>query len=220
VPTACIPLGWDPASAATPDEGDSAQLEPDTCSLAHFGSLTLPGRRDPTGLFEGLRRFAEREPQLAGRTRLVLVGAVSAAERELIDRQDPAVRGMIRELGGLPRAEAVALQRRADALVLLATGPYRSVSTTKLYEYLFANRPILALSTPNEATRIVGETGTGAVVDPDDPAAIAQAIADVAGGRLAEAYAPRGLEAYAQPGLAERFEAQIERAITLRARSR
>ena len=52
------------------------------------------------------------------------------------------------------RTTAIALQRRADALLLITSADV-SQSTAKLYEYLAAGRPIIALADGNEAARIV-----------------------------------------------------------------
>ena len=63
----------------------------------------------------------------------------------------------------------VALQRRADCLLLI-TGRDSSEATGKLFEYLAAGRPLIALAADNEAARIVESTGTGVVWSgPSDP---------------------------------------------------
>ena len=104
----------------------------------------------------------------------------------------------LRHVGHLPRLEAVALQRRADALVLVASRE-RDVVTGKLFEYLVAGRPILALTNRDEAAAIVGETGTGVAVALDDEPAIVQGLRDVISGELMARYRPRGLSAYTFP---------------------
>ncbi len=118
---------------------------------------------------------------------------------------------MVEYLGFIPRAQAIALQRRAGALILV-TSPDGSEATGKLYEYMAARRPIVALAQGNEAARIVAETNTGVLVEPDDVDAIAGALRAAINGELECAYAPRGVERYAYPVLAERMFWAIERA--------
>lgn len=193
-----------PASAA-PQAGQ------DTVAVVHTGALSHPQRRDPTAFFEGLRRLVARDPVTP--VRLVLAGGLTAADKELLDALEPAVAGRVDRLGPLPREQALALQRSADALLLVTTGPQRSSVTGKLFEYLAAGRPVLALAGDNEAARIVAETGAGLVVSPDDPDAVADALALAAGGGLP--YAPRGLDAYRMPAVARAMSTAVASAVAL-----
>ncbi len=134
-----IPSGWDPveldaktASVAAPE------LDPDAVHLVHTGSLSIPERRDPRGLFEALETLVREEPELGRRLRLSLAGSLTSRDRRMLDDLSPAVRSMVNELGPLPQPEALALQRVADYLLLVSTGPHRQVVTAKLSEYLLA----------------------------------------------------------------------------------
>jgi glycosyltransferase involved in cell wall biosynthesis len=111
----------------------------------------------------------------------------------------------------------LALQRSADALVLL-TSRNTSEATGKLFEYIGAGRPVLALAEGNEAERIVRETNVGVTVAPDDVDAIVQALRRVATGELARAYAPRNTEQYTYPEPARAMADLVEEAIVLRHR--
>lgn len=215
-----IPSGWDPARldaevAATAP----AQLSPDFVNLVHTGSLSHPERRDPRGLFQALESLVARDPTVSSRLRLTLAGALTSQDRQMLDALTPAVRGMVNEVGLLPKPQALALQRAADALLLISTGPHQQVVTAKLSEYLLAKRPILAVLSENEAARIIRETRTGAVVAPEDIDALADALHSCIDGRLAGSFQPRGLERYVQPAPAKEFAAVIEAAIAQRARA-
>jgi len=201
-----IPNGWDPRvqPAATPPD----VAEPGWTTLVHTGRLSGSASRDPRALFEAVRRV-----NAAGgaRVRLVLCGSRTALDDELIAGAD--VGDAVLHLGLLDRAAALGLQRSADALLLL-TGPHRSEATGKLYEYLAAGRPIVALAEGNEAARIVADTGTGIAVPPFDADAIAQALRAVVRGEIP--YAPRGLERFTYPGPAEAVAELVEEAIARR----
>ena len=78
------------------------------------------------------------------------------------------------------RARTLAWQRDSEALLLLvpdANGRGRGVVTAKLFEYLAAERPILAAVPPDgAAAALVEETGAGIVVPPRDVDAIRDAL--------------------------------------------
>jgi len=67
---------------------------------------------------------------------------------------------------------------------------------------------------------VVRETRTGVVVPPGDVDAIAAALRQVARGDLVRDYAPRGIEQYAYPHLANEATDVIEQAIAAHTSSR
>ncbi|HUF00962.1 MAG TPA: glycosyltransferase, partial [Gaiellaceae bacterium] len=71
-----------------------------------------------------------------------------------------------------PRAESLRLQRDSEALLLLvpdAGGRGKGVLSGKVFEYLAAGRPILAVVPPDGAAAdLIREAGAGVVVAPDD----------------------------------------------------
>ena len=105
---------------------------------------------------------------------VVLVGTLGEAEQRLVT--ELSLDGTVRILGQKSKAESLAYQLSADVLLLIA-GKDRSVATSKLYEYLYAGRPILALAAPDSAAaQIVTQTQAGEVVDPTDSVAITVAL--------------------------------------------
>jgi len=215
-----IPSGWDPARLdAEVASAAPAQLRPGFVNLVHTGSLSHPERRDPRGLFQALELLVARDPGVSRRLRLTLAGALTSQDRRMLDTLTPSVRGMVNEVGLLPKPQALALQRAADALLLISTGPHQQVVTAKLSEYLLAERPILAVSSENEAARIIRETRTGAVVAPEDIDALSDALQSSIDGRLASSFQPQGLERYVQPAPAKELAAVIEAAIARHSRA-
>ena len=81
------------------------------------------------------------------------------------------------------RRRALELQRDSEALLLLipeAGGRGRGVLSGKVFEYLAAERPILAAVPPDgAAAELLLESGAGIVVSPDDEVAIGAALADL-----------------------------------------
>jgi glycosyltransferase involved in cell wall biosynthesis len=199
-----IPNGWDPDQAEAPAEHSGVVPDPDRTSLVYTGRF---GRgRDPAALVEALASLAAGDPAAAGRLELVVAGPLTDAERQLFARDVAPAR--IRLAGSLPRERALALQREADALLLVAEPIRSQLLNYKLFEYLAAGRPILALATGTEAGRVAAELG-GVVVDAGDPAAIEGALRRL----VDEGIAPpdRTVAArYAYPVPAERMAAVIE----------
>jgi len=93
-----------------------------------------------------------------------------------------------------PRQASLELQRDSEALLLLipdAGGRGKGVLSGKVFEYLAAERPILALVPPDGAAAdLIRETGAGVVAPPDDVEAIKAALAE-----LHERFANGGLTA-------------------------
>jgi glycosyltransferase involved in cell wall biosynthesis len=209
---AWVTNGWDPELAV--DIG------------RHLGDVDGSVRLVYTGTWSGIRgstaepllralELVQSEPD-AARLRLVVAGRVTAQDAGAIARSTAS--DAVENRGLVDRAQALSLQRSADALLLI-TSRNSSEATGKLFEYLAAGRPIIALAEGNEAARIVRETNTGIVVPPDDVEAIADALRRAASGELARAYAPRGLDQYTYPAPAERMAELIEEAILRRASS-
>ncbi len=220
VPAAYVPTGWDPGLEAGVAGAEPPALEPGTVSLVHTGVLWYAERRDPRPLLAALERVAGEGDEADRRLRLVLAGPMTAEDQALLGALSPAAAERVRHLGRLSRAEAVALQRRADALLLIASGPHTSTVTGKVFEYLAAEPPILALAAGNEAARVVAETRRGRVIAPDDVDGIAAALHSLARGERLVHEPPRDLGTYVLPGPAQAFAVAVEDAIGRRARRR
>ncbi|MCI0531462.1 MAG: glycosyltransferase [candidate division Zixibacteria bacterium] len=81
--------------------------------------------------------------------------------------------------GYLPHKQALADTLNADLLLLTTSDSYNSklVSTGKIYEYLAARKPILAIVSPDgAAAELIRECKAGTVVAPDDHEGIKKAL--------------------------------------------
>jgi len=100
------------------------------------------------------------------------------ADREFADSLGLGDR--VEEIEHVPRRSALELQRDSEALLLLlpdAGGRGRTVPSGKIYEYLAAERPILAAVPPDGvAADLVRSAHAGVVVAPDDVPALKAAI--------------------------------------------
>jgi glycosyltransferase involved in cell wall biosynthesis len=210
-----VPNGWDPELVPAGDGEPTGLLDADRVSLVYTGRFGSYGR-DPRPLVEALGRLARDDAETAAKLELVVAGPLSAEEATLMATDVSPAR--IVAAGSLQRERALALQREADALLLVAQPTRSQLLNIKLFEYLAAGRPILALAGDTEAGRVVEEIG-GEAVRADDVAAIAAALARVARGEL-PAPDPGAVHAYTYPAPAEGMAAAVEQAITRHAQRR
>jgi glycosyltransferase involved in cell wall biosynthesis len=137
--------------------------------ITHTG--TFFGRRDPRPF---LSAVATSDADVIVR----FIGGCRDSDREWAARLGVADR--LEVVDYVPRRRALALQRDSEALLLLipaAGGRGDGVLSAKLFEYLAAERPILAAVPPEgEAAALVREANAGVVVPPDDVAALRDAV--------------------------------------------
>ena len=158
------------------DFDDFAGLEhhpSDRLRITHTGNFH--GKRDPKPF---LRALAE-----SGLEDVVVrfAGDVRADDREYAEALGLGDR--IELLGYVSRRRSLELQRDSEALLLLipdSGGRGKGVLTGKIFEYLAAERPILAIVPPDGAAAdLLRETGAGTIVAPDDVDAIRAALGDL-----------------------------------------
>ena len=198
--------GADPEllEAAEPSAAASL-LDPDRVSLVYTGRFGSTGR-DPRPFVDALGKLAAERPEDAARLEVVVAGPLTEPERELFARDVRPARVSV--VGSLERGRALALQRAADALLLIAHPVRSQLANFKLYEYLHAGPPVLALAAGTEAGTIARQVG-GTVVPAGDVSAIADALALAARGELAPSD-PRSRAEHAYPVIAKQMEAVIE----------
>ena len=137
--------------------------------LTHTGSFF--GRRSPRAVLEAL---AAADADIVAR----FVGDFRASDREWAERL--ALGDRLELHPYLPRKQVLELQRDSEALLLLipeSGGRGRAVLSAKVFEYLAAERPILAaVPADGAAANLIRETGAGIVVSPDDVDGIRDAL--------------------------------------------
>lgn len=143
-------------------EGD-ADLDKDF-TISHIGSL-LTGR-NPKNLWKVLSRLASENSVFRADLQLEFMGVVSKDVMDSLYRAELGPYIKIRGYGS--HAEAQRRQQRSQVLLLaeIDSEETRGIIPGKLFEYLAAKRPILALGPENwEAGKIIAETGVGSVFD-------------------------------------------------------
>jgi glycosyltransferase involved in cell wall biosynthesis len=168
---AVIPNGYDPEHF----EGLHRAMDRGRFRLVHTGSISLSRQGTTiTALLAALRLLRARRAAVLTDLEVVFVGALSSEERALI--QMVGADAPVRICGHVSHLEALQWQCDADVLLLVTVGGETSVTTSKLFEYLAARRPILALTGRSPAAKLINELGVGVVVAPDDAVSIAAAL--------------------------------------------
>jgi glycosyltransferase involved in cell wall biosynthesis len=155
------------------DFDDFAGLEyerADRFRITHTGSFF--GKRDPRPFLQALADSGLED--VVAR----FVGDFRSADRDWAASLDLGDRLELHPY--VPRRQSLALQRDSDALLLLipeAGGRGQGVLSGKVFEYLAAERPILAAVPPEgAAAELIQETSAGVVAAPDDVAALTSAL--------------------------------------------
>ena len=158
------------------DFDDFAGLEyarTDRLRLTHAGSFF--GKRDPKPFLQALADSKLEDVTVR------FLGDFRPGDSEFLESLKLGDR--VELIDYVPRRTSLALQRESDALLLLipeAGGRGRGILSGKVFEYLAAERPILALVPPDgAAAKLIRDTNAGIVAGPDDVAGIRDALLDL-----------------------------------------
>lgn len=132
--------------------------------LVHIGSL-LAGR-NPEALWRILKRMTQTHPDFGKDLSLELTGLVSEEVTRSLEAS--GLMPWVRTFPYVPHQEAMQALRQAQILLLLEIDlpETRGILPGKLYEYMAAARPVLAIGPSGwEAAEIVAGTGCGAAFE-------------------------------------------------------
>jgi len=203
-----LPNGFEPGVDAP---ADATPADPDHFTLAFTGTLSqMP---DTEVFLEAVHEMLKRNPEARRTLRARLAGPFESGY------QDRAVAlgltGIVEFQGPRGHAESRGLQRGADALLLWQPRDTPTMVPGKLYEYLDAGRPILALADPASEAAELARRGGAEILAPGDRDGLSVALerawrewrtAGRAPGRRAE-----WLEDYRRDRLSARLAGILER---------
>jgi glycosyltransferase involved in cell wall biosynthesis len=160
------------------DFDDFAGLErhpSDRFRITHTGSFF--GKRDPRPFLTALARSGLDDVVVR------FLGDFRVADRDWAETLELGDR--LELIAYAPRRRSLELQRDSEVLLLLipdAGGRGKGVLSGKVFEYLAAERPILAVVPPDgAAAALVRDTGAGLVVAPDDVEGMTEALRELHG---------------------------------------
>ena len=139
-------------------QDDAPRAEERDLVIAYTGQL-YQGKRDPSPLLEAVRMLGGDQSGI----RVVVAGPDNASVLSMA--RSSGLESSVVVFPQLSHAQAVALQRRADVLLLLLWNtPFETgVVTGKLFEYLSHDKPVLVIGAPpdSEAVQLVEEHHLG-----------------------------------------------------------
>ncbi|MFH0796818.1 MAG: hypothetical protein V2A65_07150 [Candidatus Omnitrophota bacterium] len=151
-----IPNGFDPDEFV---EGER-ELQPDF-TITYTGS-TYAGKRNPEPLFVALKELFSQGKIGPNEVKVNFYGPPAKGLESLI--LDYGLKGVVSQQGRVLREEALKCQRTSQILLLLNRDDPKEegVYTAKVFEYLAAGRPILAIGGYGGVVKeMLSETGAG-----------------------------------------------------------
>lgn len=157
-------------TAPAPASGGAGPL-----CVAHVGNLFI-GRRSGLALFDALQLLNARR-RLDGRLEVLFLGAGSGTSEARAAVFVRRLEGVVKFLPPVPYLDSLSFMRRSDVLLILdADAAVNPFLPSKVADYLWAGRPLVALTPSIGATADVMHRLGYQAVDPTDPSAIAGAF--------------------------------------------
>jgi glycosyltransferase involved in cell wall biosynthesis len=168
------------------DEDDiyNGPLEKDKkFSIAHIG--TLVKSRNPETLWKVLKTLVNENPNFKNDLEIKLVGKVDFFVKEQIEKY--GLTPFLNKIDYLPHSEVIKEQQKTKVLLLLVnrTKNAKAIVTGKIFEYLAANVPVLAIGPTNgDLADILKQTNAGMISDFDDEIQLKKNILELYNGKV------------------------------------
>jgi glycosyltransferase involved in cell wall biosynthesis len=157
----------------------TAKRDKEKFVITYTGSLY--GLRTGKQFLTALKELIEEKPELQTKIQVLFAGISGRKVAFLIEEM--GLKNVVKLLGYKSHQETLQLMTNADVLLLIMSsdevrdtkiGPLAIPG--KIFEYLGAKRPILAIAPSGKAADIIYSTKSGVVVPPQNTSLIAQAI--------------------------------------------
>jgi len=146
-------------------------------TISHIGSLL--SKRNPHILWKALNEILQENDQFQSDFQLQLIGKVSSEIIDII--KDFKLDAYLNILGYVSHTEALKYQRSSQVLLLIEIDSFETIGIIpgKLFEYMAAERPILAIG-PKESDveKIIKDTNAGKYFNYDNFEEVKQYILD------------------------------------------
>ena len=146
-------------------------------TINHIGSLL--SKRNPHILWQALNEILQENDQFRSDFQLQLIGKVSS---EIIDTiKDFKLDNYLNVLGYVSHTEALKYQRSSQVLLLIEIDSFETIGIIpgKLFEYMAAERPILAIGPKqSDVEKIIKDTNAGKYFNYDNLQEVKQYLLD------------------------------------------
>jgi glycosyltransferase involved in cell wall biosynthesis len=176
-----ITNGYDPERFESP-EWTAPGADDQPITILHPGQLYAG--RDPRPFLDALKVFRARRGEQARPIRLFLIGNLEGDHHSFdlaAEIRSRDLQAIVSVGGQVPYDESLKRMVRSDILLLLDTPGRRIGVPAKLYEYVGAGRPVLALGEPDGDTAwVLRQCGVPyRIAPPGEPESIQQALAEL-----------------------------------------
>lgn len=170
--------GFDPQEI---ERASQERLDDHRCVLIHNGSFYGP--RSPLPLFNALRRLQADAPSEAEQVLVFLVGLPTYRRVSLAAlAKEHGVEARVRVIPSVPHQRAMAMLKGAHVALLFGQSGHGSLASVpaKVYEYVGARKPVLAVGAGTEACEIIRRAGHPLwAVDEQDVGGLADALREI-----------------------------------------
>lgn len=207
-----IPNGYDSEKF---ERFENLKPDPERFTFLHTGMLTL-GRKSRNFL-EGLSFFMKRTGTGSDSLQAIFAGAWESGNREWVDKL--GLREVTDFKGHLPHDQCIRLEKESHVLLLIKHDDfrYRGLIPGKLYEYIGARRPILAVVPDGEAGEIVRNLNRGEIASVSNPDDISEKIEKLYNlyreGKLDDSYSLEEVPAFSRKAEAEELDRVLRESI-------
>lgn len=154
-PTACIPNGFDPSDFPIPIQPEKGKV----LRLVYAGAF-YPGGQNPEPLFAALKLLGPQRESIT----IHFHGTTPHVLRQMAIRH--GVEAQLHFTPAIPYRDSLARQMQADVLLLLLWQQPPGVYPGKIFEYLGARRPVLAVGPANDiSAQLIRERKAGEVAN-------------------------------------------------------
>lgn len=169
--------GYDDEAFAMASGRKPASAVPGRIVLLHSG-IVYSSERDPTHLFAAMQQLKLTGHPLASRL-LLRLRATGNDERMRAMVSAAGISDMVELAPAIPYADALAEMLSVDALLVLQASNCNDQIPAKVYEYLRAGRPLLALTDlAGDTAGVIRRAGIDTIAPLDDTAAIVSALGE------------------------------------------
>lgn len=185
---------------------------PDRFTITYTGRFSGGHKSSPT-FFRALKELQSEHPALGSQIKVVFAGKFGNENLELLKRWN--LEGMVETLGYLPHEDSVKQLLKSHVLLITLNDKpgMELVYSGKIFEYLAAEKTILALLPAGAMADLIRDMNAGPVLPPDDVKGVKQAILDLyrqykQGATLSKTY--DNLDQFERRTLAGRLAAHLD----------
>jgi len=170
-------------------------------SIGHVGSLYAG--QTPLHFLQALGLLKKEKANLLKNMAVTFLGGTDRNNRKILEKlvQNFQLQDVVIRKQAVSHREAIDHMLRFDVLLLIIGRENKGCLTGKLFEYLAAQKPILALTEDGPARKLIQESQSGVAVDPEDIGRIKEAILN-----YYERYQKGNLEVQSKTEVVTRFE--------------